>query len=79
MITITLQNHQEKMDIRLDSKQNIATALTALQNHGKIAGHLAFDYYLSKSNQNLISAYKSLATQQIYDGDVLVGISEEGE
>ena len=63
------------LDIRIDSEQKIKSALDVLRQRGKLPMGTTPDYFRSMLNQNLVSAHKTFAEENIFDGDKLVTIS----
>jgi len=60
-----------RQDIRIDSEQKIGAALLVLRQSGKLPPGPTPDYYHSRLNQNLVSAFKTFQEEGIFDGDIL--------
>lgn len=73
-ITITVEAGEDTEDIRIDSEQKVGVGLQVLRESGKLALGDAPAYFRSKQGEKLVSAYKTFADEQIYDGDVLTAI-----
>ena len=78
-INVTIKTSRGKVDIRIDSEQIIGEGLRVLCESGKLLSSTAPDYYRSRLNQKLVSAYMTFAQEQIYDGDILTAVECEEE
>ena len=74
-ISLTIEANNVKQNIRIDSEQKIGEGLAVLRESGKLPKGSTPDYFRSYLNQRLVSAYKTFAEEQIFDGDVLTSIS----
>ena len=73
-IDITIEMDGIRQDIKIDSEQKIKEALQVLFQSGKMPVASAPDYYRSMLNQRLVSAYKTFADEDVFDGDILSAI-----
>ena len=73
-ITITIKTDTGQADIRIDSEQKIGEGLKVLRQTGKLLPGLAPDYFRSCIKQDLVSAHKTFAEENIFDGDILLAI-----
>ena len=73
-INLTIQSGEGRRDIRIDSEQKIKEALAVLRQSGKLPMGKVPDYYRSRLNQRLVSAYKTFSEEDVYDGDVLSAV-----
>ena len=70
-MNVTIEMGSTKQDIRIDSEQKIGEGLAVLQQSGKLPGGSPPDYFRSRLNQKLVSAFMTFTEGGIYDGDVL--------
>jgi len=73
-INITIESDGNRRDIRIDSEQKIKEGLAVLRQSGKLPFGTAPDYFRSRLNQRPVSAYRTFAEEEIFDGDVLTAI-----
>ena len=73
-ITITLKLNNGKADIRIDSQQKILVALEVLRDSGRLLSGEMPNFYRSKLNERIVSAYKTFQDEKIYDGDILEAV-----
>jgi len=73
-INITIEVGGTRRDIRIDSEQKISMGLKVLRESGKLPMGMAPDYYRSRLNKRLVSAYKTFIEEEVYDGDILTAI-----
>ena len=76
-ISVTIEAGDIKRDIRIDSEQKIGEGLAVLMQSGKIPNGPAPDYFHSRLNQKPVSAYRTFAEEQIFDGDILSIVSHQ--
>ena len=74
-ISITVDAFKQKNDIRIDSEQKIAAGFLTLQEAGKLPAGPCPDYFRSRLKGCQVSAYKSFAEEQIFDGDILTALN----
>jgi len=73
-IDITLEINETRRDIKIDTEQKIKTGLEVLRQRGKLPMGQPPDFYRSTQNQRLVSAHKTFAEEEVFDGDILVAI-----
>lgn len=73
-ISITIEAGGQRQDIRIDSEQKIGEGLTVLRQSGKLPDGAVPDYYHSRLNRNLVSAFRTFSEEGIFDGDLLSAI-----
>ena len=73
-INITMEADGNRWDIRIDSEQKIKEGLAVLRQRGKLPMGATPDYFHSRLNQRLVSAYKSFAEEEVFDGDILSAV-----
>ena len=73
-INLTMAAGGQRYDIRIDSQQRIGLGLEILRESVKCLSGTVPDYFRSQMNQKIVSAYKTFAQEQIYDGDMLTAI-----
>ena len=73
-INLTIEAGEVRRDIRIDSEQKIKDALAILRQSGKMPMGTAPDYFRSRLNQKLVSAYKTFSEEEVFDGDILSAI-----
>lgn len=73
-ISATIETSDGKADIRIDSEQVIGQGLKVLRESGKLPSGSVPDYFHSRLNRRLVSAYMTFAEEQIYDGDILSAV-----
>jgi len=71
LINITIEVGGIRRDIRIDSEQKIKEGLSVLRQSGKLPMGRSPDYFRSGLNQRLVSAYKTFAEEEVFDGDIL--------
>jgi len=74
LINITVESGGRSQNIRIDNGQKIGEGLSVLRKSGKLSGFSKPDYFHSQLNEKLVSAYKTFAEEQIFDGDILTSI-----
>ena len=74
-ITITIKVGEAATDIRIDSEQKVGMGLQVLRESGKMPPGEAPAYFRSKQGEKLVSSYKTLQDEDIFDGDVLTAIT----
>jgi len=74
-INITIGIDGQRRDIRIDSEQQIMEALSVLRQSQKLPMGAGCDYFRSRLNGRLVSAYKTFAEEDIYDGDILTALT----
>jgi len=70
-INLTMEVNGTRRDIRIDSGQKIKESLNVLRQSGKLPMGSTPDYFRSRINQRMVSAYKTFSEESIFDGDVL--------
>ena len=70
-INITIEVGGIRRDIRIDSEQKLKESLAVLRQSGKLPMGTTPDYFHSRLNQRLVSAYKTFSEEKIFDGDIL--------
>ena len=73
-INVTIEAGKQRQDIRIDSEQKIGEGLAVLRQSGKLPGGPVPDYFHSRLNQNLVSAFMTFSEENIFDGDLLYAI-----
>jgi len=71
LIDITIETGNTRHDIKIDTEQKIGTGLEVLRQSGKLPMGARPDYFRSMLNQKLVSAYKTFAEEEVFDGDIL--------
>ncbi len=69
-INVTIETLAGRQDIRIDSEQRIGEGL----HSGKFGRGSVPDYFSSLLNERLVSAFRTFADEQVFDGDVLSAI-----
>ena len=70
-ISITIEIGETRRDIMIDSEQKISQSLQVLCQSGKLPVMPSPDYFRSRVNQRLVSAYKTFAEEGVFEGDIL--------
>jgi len=70
-INLTMEAGGVRRDIRIDSEQKIKEGLLVLRQSGKLSFGKDPDYFRSRLNQTLVSAYKTFSEEKVFDGDIL--------
>ena len=73
-INLTMEVNGVRRDIRIDSQQKIKESLAILRQSGKLPMGNSPDYFRSRLNQRLVSAYKTFSEEDVFDGDVLSAV-----
>ncbi len=73
-INVTIETLAGRQDIRIDSEQRIGEGLAVLRHSGKFGRGSVPDYFASRLNERLVSAFRTFADEQVFDGDVLSAI-----
>ena len=73
-INITIEAEGKRRDIRIDSEQKIKEGLAVLRQSGRLPMGEIPDYFRSRLNQRPVSAYKTFADENVFDGDILSAI-----